>query len=106
MALRNANDVRICMLHDSNRISEITSTKQQLIHIHKRIQLHILHSRCDEFCSVDDDIRQSKDCGAKQATNKSEHDHLLVRATSSVRSVLCVLSGDVTEKISDLEVIT
>ena len=101
MAFRNADDVCICMFHDSNRISEIVSTKQQLIHIHERIQLHILHSRCDESCSVDDDIRQSEDCSAKQATNKSEHDHLLVRTTGTVRSVLCVLSGDVTEKMSD-----
>lgn len=101
MAFRNADNVRICMLHDSNRIFENTSTKQQLIHIHKRIQLHILHSWCDEFCSVDDDIRQSEDCSAKQATNKIKHDCLLVRTTRTVRSVLCVLSGDVTEKMSD-----
>ena len=101
MAFRNADNVRICMLHDSNRIFENTSTKQQLIHIHKRIQLHILHSRCDEFCSVDDDIRQSEDCSAKQAANKIKRDCLLVRTTGTVRSVLCVLSGDVTEKMSD-----
>lgn len=94
MEFRNTDDVRICMLYNSDSISENTCTEQRPIHIHKLIRLHLLHSRCDESDSVDDDIRQGKDCGAKQAISKSKHDHLLVRASCSVHSVLCVLSGD------------